>query len=376
MSTQRLFASFVALLATVLVGISVSPAWGAGSEAAPSWRAEWESVLAGAKKEGKVAVITGATTPEMREALTRPFQEKFGITVDFLTGRGAEVNARLVTELRAGQYQRDVYLASTVYGLNSLIPMGALARVEPALILPEIKEAKNWRGGAIEFADEGRQILVMALNQRPILFVNPNLAKPESFKSYKDLLDPRWKGKIVIDDPRKPGPGQASFAFFYLHPDLGPGFIRALAEQNPAILKDYTQEADAVGQGKYPILVGGNEPNVDARIKRGVPIVIVDPQKLREGSDANPGPGALQVFKKTPHPNAAKLYINWLLSREGQTLYARASGYISTRADVPTDHTYSWRVPRPGSIKPYTAEAREKIVKVVVPFLREVFGPS
>ena len=85
----------------------------------------------------------------------------------------------------------------------------------------------------------------------------------------------------------------------------------------------------------------------------------------------SPQAGAVALFNRAPHPNAAKVYLNWLLSKEGQTIFARATGYISARLDVPTDHAPQ-RVPIPGSIKTYTQEAME-VRKKLWPLLTEAF---
>ena len=127
--------------------------------------------------------------------------------------------------------------------------------------------------------------------------------------------------------------------------------MRALVNQKPVILKDYAQEIDSVGHEKYPIGVGLSDSLAEQRGKQGIPIAIVDPRQLREGADVNPAAGAIGVFNRAPHPNAAKLYINWLLSKEGQTSFARAAGYISSRLDVPTDHAAPWRVLQRGPSK-------------------------
>lgn len=338
----------------------------------PSWQAEWDQVLQAAKKEGKVAVI-GFLSREVREVLTEPFQKQYGIPVEYLGAQGPEVPTKVSAERQAGQYLWDVFVGGTTTSLTALNPMKLLDPLETTLILPDVKEPKHWRGGGLEFVDEGRQILIMIRRQRGTLFVNPTLVKPEELKSYKDLLGPQWKGKIVMHDPRIAGPGQATFTFFYLHPDLGPNFIRALAKQEPAILREFRQEADGVGQGRYPVLVGGNEATVEELMKKGVPIAVVDPRQLREGSDASPGFGAVSLFNRAPHPNAARAYLNWLLSKEGQTAFSRATGYVSNRSDVPIDHVSPWRVPLPGSIKTYTQEAM-KVKDPLLSLLHEVFG--
>jgi iron(III) transport system substrate-binding protein len=255
-----------------------------------------------------------------------------------------------------------------------MIPMGAFDPLEPVLMAPDVKDPKSWRSG-MEFLDPNKMLLTMTPFQRGTIFFNPKLATPKEFRSHKDLLDPKWKGKLVLDDPRRAGPGQATLTFFYLHPDLGVDFIRALGKQQITIMKDFAQEVDAVGQGRYPVLIGTADFVAIARAKQGVPIAIVDPRQLKEGTDISPANGALALFNKAPHPHAAKVYINWLLSREGQTVFTRANGYVSDRLDVPTDHAEPWRIPQPGAIKTYTKAAMQ-VKDKLMPLLMEVFGNS
>jgi iron(III) transport system substrate-binding protein len=320
------------------------------AQAASSWQEDWERVNQAAKKEGKVSVV-GFLAREVREVLTQPFEKKFGISVDYLAVSGPETPPKIGAERKAGQYLWDIFVGGTTTTLTAMEPQGMLEPLEANFILPEIKEPKNWYGGSPEFVDEGRQILIMIRRQRGTFFVNPGAVNAKSIRSYKELLEPKWKKKIVVHDPRVAGPGQATFTFFFLHPELGANFIRALALQEPLILRDHRQEADAVGQGRYPILLGGNEATVEELIKQGVQLAIVEPRQLREGSDISPGFGALSLFNRQAHPNAAKVYINWLLSKDGQTEFSRATGYVSGRVDVPSDHVAPWRVPIAGSVK-------------------------
>jgi len=335
------------------------------SFSAPSARADssWEQILAAAKNEGKVAVL-GPTGVHRRDPLTLPFQKKYGISVEYRAERGSAAAPLVATQQRAGYYQWDIFIGGTTTGLASLIPIGAFQPMEEFLILPEVKDPKQWRGGEMEFVDPGKQMLVMTPSQRETVFVNKDMVKPGEITSYKDLLDPKWKGKIVVDDPRMAGPGQATFAFFYMQPDLGPDFIRALARQDMLFIRNYRQEIDLIGQGKYPILIGTSDSMAEDRMNQGLPIRIIDPRQLKEGSDVSPAAGNVAVFTKTPHPNAAKVYLNWLLSKEGQTGFVRAAGHISARLDVPTDHA-PLRVPIPGSVKTYDQGAMDKKDEIV-----------
>ncbi len=339
--------------------------------AAPAWQEEMDRVIQAAKKEGTLAII-GPPGADRRDSLTVPFQKKYGISVEYWAEPGPGIPPRLMAERQAGRYLWDIVIAGALEDL--VLPLKVLEPIEPALILPDIKDPKNWRDGAMEFLDAGRQVLVMTPFQRGVLFVNTQLADPKAFKSYKDLLDPKWSAKIVTDDPRKAGPGQASFTFFFLHPELGPTYIQALAQQKLVFMKDYAQEVDAVGRGKFPIVIGTSDSLAEERIKQGIPIAIVDPRQLREGSDVSPASGGVGLFSRAPHPNAAKLYLNWLLSKEGQTSFARAAGYVSSRLDVPTDHAAPWRVPQPGAIKTYGLGPRQEMRNKLMPLLYEIFG--
>jgi iron(III) transport system substrate-binding protein len=356
-------------VAMMIAGFTVMAFFGCNSA---SSAAEWENTVAAAKKEGKVAVLTDVTAT-LRDALTLDFQKNFGIPVELFGSSGREVAPRVAAERKAGQFLWDIYIHGSTTALEAMIPMGAFDPLEQALIQQDIKNPQTWRGGAIEFLDPGKTVMVMTPFQRGTLFYNPTLVNVKELKSYKDLLDPKWRGKMIVDDPRRAGPGAATFTFFYLHPELGPDFIRALGKQQLTIFRDYAQEVDAIGQGRYPLLIGAADFVAISRAKQGVPIAIVDARQLKEGTDLSPTNGNLALFNRAPNPNAAKVYINWLLSKEGQTVFARANGYVSARLDVPTDHTEPWRVPLPGAIKTYTKAAMQ-VKDNLQPLLLEVFG--
>jgi ABC-type Fe3+ transport system substrate-binding protein len=312
-------------------------------------------------------------TATLRDALTLEFQKKHGISVELFGSSGREVAPRVAAERKAGQFLWDIYIHGSTTALEAMIPMGAFDPMEPALLLPDVKDPKTWRGGGIEFLDPDKMVVVMTPFHRGTIFYNTKLVNAAEFKSHKDLLNPKWTGKMVMDDPRRSGPGVATFTFFYLHPELGVDFIRALGKQQITIMRDYAQEVDAVGQGRYPVLIGAADFVAINRAKQGVPIAIVDARQLKEGTDLSPTNGNLALFNKAPNPNAAKIYINWLLSKEGQTIFARANGYVSSRLDVPADHTEPWRVPLPGAIRTYTKAAMQ-VKDKLQPLLQEIFG--
>src|SRR2546427_9654693 len=151
---------------------------------------EWEKILAAGKKEGKVAII-GPVGADRRDVLVEPFQKKYGITVEYFADRGAGIGPRLSTERGAGQYLWDVAVTGTTTRLLVLLPAGMLDPMEPALVLSDVKDPKQWRGGALELVDSGKRFLGMTPSPRGTHFVNPQIVKPQEIKSYKDLLNPK-----------------------------------------------------------------------------------------------------------------------------------------------------------------------------------------
>ncbi|HLB28610.1 MAG TPA: extracellular solute-binding protein [Dehalococcoidia bacterium] len=331
-----------------------------GAEVKPAWEQEWERVLAAAKREGKVTTV-GPTGEPGRRVLTEPFERKYGISVEYLTAQGPEFVPRLRAEREAGQYLWDVFVGGQTVPFD-FKALSALDPLEPALITPEVKDGKNWVRGQLPFIDKDHTALTMSRNMSMLWFINTSLVKPEEFKSFRDLLDPKWKGKILAFDPRISGAGRSQFAFYYLHKDLGPDFVRALLRQDITISRDYRQAAEWLAQGRFPILLGGDRLAVTPLAKEGLPVIQIDPRQIKEGGPVYAGWGSVALFNKAPHPNAAKVYLNWLLSKEGQTEFSRVFEYASWRADVPMDDLSPGLRPQESYFAPYgEAEITEYI---------------
>jgi iron(III) transport system substrate-binding protein len=311
------------------------------------WQEEWERLIVAAKKEGKLS-LAGPRGDERRRALTETFTKRYGIQVDYLGVGGPELPPRVQRERQAGLYLWDVFIAGTTTLLKGLKPIGALEPIEPALVLPEVKNPKNWRDGKLPFFDKDRVGLSIMQRAGQYLYVNTNLVKMEEFKSWRDLLNPKWKGKILIGrDPRRSGYGQATFHFCYIHKDLGPDFIRKLAQQDLKLMLDDRTAALWLAQGTSPICIC-SDLQTDRLIKEGLPIKAVEGRQLKEGTHVTSAFANIALVNKAPRPNAARLYINWILSKEGGTVFSHATGDPSLRTDVTTEHVEPWAVPQPG----------------------------
>jgi iron(III) transport system substrate-binding protein len=186
-----------------------------------------------------------------------------------------------------------------------------------------------------------------------VLGYNTKLVKPDEIKSYWDLLNPKWKGKIVAYDPSLGGAGDA-MRFFYYEKSLGPEFIkRVLTETDIVISSDTRQMGDWLAGGKFALSLFGpiSRMDLDVMQVQGLPVSWFPPEALKEGAYITAGSGGVALINKAPHPNAAKVGLNWLLSREGQIAYQRIftegnDGPDSLRIDIPKD-----KVP-PGNRRP------------------------
>ena len=166
----------------------------------------------------------------------------------------------------------------------------------------------------------------------PSIYYNTQLVKPQEVRSYNDLLDPKWKGRIGLRDPRVPGGGLAMWAFLL---DMkGEEYIRKLAQQEMFVSRNARQIADALAKGNLALTIGVGYRDFDAFLDANLPVKHLP--TLKEGSYVSGGNGIVGILKNAPHPNAAKVFFNWLLSREGQELHGKTAQQPTRRLDVDT----------------------------------------
>ena len=311
------------------------------ADAKPGWQAEWDKTVKAAEDEGALTLyITGAFEPVFREA----FQKKYPkIKVTLVTGRGPDLSQRIMSERRADKFAVDLYVSGNISPLTVFHRARILKPVQPLLLLPDVVDLSAWYEGKHHYDDpENRYIFVFEGTPRSgeITF-NSKLVNAVEIKSYWDLLHPKWKGKIVSVDPFQSGPISAAQMLFYKHPELGPEFIRRLhGDTDITILRSNEQMLDWLSAGKYAFGIGAR--NVDDAMIQGLPLNQFLPGSLKEGSSVTAYNGTLSYFNRAPHPNAAKVAANWLLSREGQTAWLdynhRTGGlYDSLREDISKD---------------------------------------
>lgn len=332
-------------------------------------RADWQQALAAAKKEGKV-VVSLPPNAELRRQMEEVFERRFpGIDLEPVPGRGSKNVRRIADEFKAGLRYFDIHVGGTLSLLTGLVRVGIVDPIEPYLLLPEVRDPKNWWGGHI-YADRAkRSAYSFSAYLSQNIYRNTNLVNPEEIRSYDDLLKPRWKGKIGLLDPRSPGPGDATWS--YMWEVKGEDYLKKLIRQDLQIARNRRLLAESLAKGKLAITIGLSYYLLAPFLKAGLPMKPLPiPQ---EGTYATGGTGILVILKEPSHPNAIAIFVNWLLGKEGQEIFTKAMGQATRRLDVDTAWVRKFGyVPAKEVLSvedyyKYENQSEEKIQKVRIP---------
>jgi iron(III) transport system substrate-binding protein len=307
---------------------------------------EWNALIEAAKKDGKV-VVAGSPDPVMRNEIIPKFKERYGIGIEFLAGRSSEITARVKTERGSGIYSVDVYLAGPDTTATTLYADKMIDPLRPLLVMPEVVDGTKWKQGKVWFADPEERFAARPFSSvATMLFINTDQVKPEEMRSAKDLLNPKWRGKISSEDPTTTGSGANAAARFY-H-ELGEDFVRKLyIEQKTVRTRERRQMSDWLARGTQPICLNCREDDVRPLVKEGFKILEIFELTDMPGS-INGSPWMLTVANRAPNPKAAQLFANWILSREGLGMYARGYGSVSQRTDVDESNLNPGNLPKKG----------------------------
>ncbi len=365
---------FLAVL--ILLTLFITNAQLALAQSDSAWQKKWDTAVAQAKKEGKVVVL-GPPGDGIRDAITQGFTKAFPeITIEFSGGRGGEMATKIKAERDAGLYSVDIVINGVSTADAYFKPMKALDPIEPALILPEVTDPKYWRDNRLEFSDRSTHLDLIFSTQTnvPVIF-NPAQVKAEEVDELYKLLDPKWKGKVAVQDPIPSGTGNGVFRWLWhvLGPEKAMDFYRKIRAQAGAVDRDQRRQIEWVAQGKFPLNFGPGTVMYQLE-QRGLKFGVVSEFK-DYGSYLTPGFGSAMLINQAPHPNASKVFLNWLLRKDGQTAFSKGMGYVSRRVDVATDHIPSYWVPKPGvKYWPGYYEEDAKMSPEQEKFLKTLFG--
>jgi len=338
-SMKKITSLSAAEIAFFLLALSVL------GECRASWAAsvntsqeEWDRTVKAAEKEGQVVLYAN----EGIEGSIHDFQKRFPrVKVVLVSGRSGQLVTRLMAERRAGKYLADVAKlgtgsASSLYRARPF----PLQPIEGSLFLSEVTDKSKWWQGKQQYADpEGKYILSPCVSVHiDLVSYNTELVKPADVTSYGDILNPKWKGKIGSMDPRAAG-GREGGRLIYYHPDLGPQFFRRLLTETDLVLShDPRQAVDWLAQGKLAFLLFTSPREVLRAKEQKLPVDILDPRRMKEAPVVETAASSFMFMDKPANPNAARLFLNWLMSREGQISFQKSQGSCdSARLDIPKD---------------------------------------
>ncbi len=331
MMNQNTFRLFLAILLVSFALLARGELYAA--QAPVSWNTDWEATQRAAEKEGRL-VIYGPTGSDQQKLYTDVFHQAHPkIKVNYTPGRISELISRIMAEQRAGIRQTDLVLGGTDILLGTLKDKGFLNPIRPLLILPEVLDTNAWFKGKLWFADSDEKYISM---WRAVPYtaacINTNLVKVNELKSYWDLLQPKWKGKMVSQDLTI-GSARNQMYALYSRKDLGPDYLKRLyGEMDITISRNLPQIADWVAGGKFSIAIGGVD--CDDLAAKGLPVV---PIHLEGLSAVGAGTDPAALLASAPHVNAAKVFLNWILSRDGQTNFQKLTRENSFRVDIPKE---------------------------------------
>jgi iron(III) transport system substrate-binding protein len=347
-ASRRGAAAALSVLALPFLAVTALAAAPAPSKVTPE-------LIAAAKKEGKVTFYTSIDL-HVAEKLGKAFETKYpGVAVD-VERSGAERNFQRISQ----EYASNIH---NVDAVGSSDVANFLVWKQKGMLVPYVTEDEthwpaNERDADGFFAADRATLSVVGYNTKLV-------KAADAPKSYADLLEPKWKNKIVKAHPAYSG--NIMTATFILSRKLGWDYFKKLGQQHIMQVQSSTEPPKKLALGERPVMFDGNEYNAFLLQAQGAPIAIVYPS---EGTPLVSGSAG--VMKDAPHPNAARLFISFLFSRDGQQLLVDAGHLRSFHPDIKEP---KGRVPL-SKIKTLTSDpaAQAKAIPEIKQKYAEYFG--
>ncbi len=314
--------------------------------------AAWTKVMEAAKQEGSLTIYSITLTGDMSIAVSKAFKDSTGLALDVISGRGAAFIERIKTEMRLRQLVGDIMESSVQHDLTLKSAGGTTGTLD----IPVLREKAVWRVNPLSSDSEGHLMNHKSYYLSP--WVNTNLIKPgQEPKSYRDLAKPEWKGKIIMSDPSVSGSGYDVFVTMVNRGYLDNDFVKAFGGQGIKFASGTLDVVRALAKGDESFGFAATDSDASTFLAEGAPIKAI---AMEEGTLATPS--AMTRVKNGPHPNAAKVFLNWILGPEGQTVFSKGGSLASVRIDV-KDFRHPAAAVEPKRLVVYTGEDAERVAK-------------
>src|SRR3954469_12599694 len=305
--TTRLLCGLIIVACTTVVSPTTAPA----AEVSPE-------LIAKARQEGQVMYYTDLIVDQVVRPMTVAFERKYGIKVSFTRGDSQVNSVKLLNEFKAGRVLADVFGLTS--GMEILMEACAVRQFTSASgdELPAHYRDPNryWVASHIYVMQPGFNTTLVPTAQRP--------------KTYDDLLAPYWKDKMVWKmNDMSGGPGFIGNILTSMGEERGMDYLRKLSGQRIKLVNASARAIlDQVIGGEYPMALQIFNHHAAISAEKGAP---VDWLRLRP---ASVNPSLMGLPKNAPHPNAGLLFVEFVASKEGQTIFQKAN-YLPARPDVP-----------------------------------------
>ena len=324
------------------------PSGPGGEEPLTGFEAEWAALIEAAQEEGRLIVSGSGGVAEIAPVY-RIWGEKFGIRVTIARGSGSENADRMLAEQAVGRYSIDMVHGGASSISQRLMPNDAVIRIEQILFHPEVIDKSLWYGGKLWFRDP-EDAFMLAHSARVIqgsgldtVWFNTDLVSVEElemWQGYRDVYE-MFEVSMVDADPIS-----SSGATDFFDPFRGAEYWEYIYGKDVFYTNDPRLIADSLAKGGFKIAWASSSARRELQSLRdvGAPVQNYGTVRLEQGWPAyesfpvlepSGSGGSFAVAPNQPHPNATKLWVNWLLSREGMTTVNATLGEGET---LPHDH--------------------------------------
>lgn len=357
-------------------------------KSAASFEQRWKDLIQAAQAEGELVISTARGTTAEYDRLWRAFEQEFKIRTVISRGSGSDEIERLAAERAAGRYTVDIGFQSRGGAADRMLPAGMLDPIPPLLIHPEVANPSLWHQGKHWYGDPDQKytfIMLASVRFDSVIprYYNSHLVNEKELRG--TVADPwsffseRWRGKVGELGP----PDDSMWLRLYWNPRLGPKFVtKFFTDFGVFFTADADMLADRLALGALHALypgTGGIGSGIRKLRKLGLPVAdhqdiyaekasLMSTELSGSSSRAN-----VQVINRRPHPNAAQLFLNWLLSKQGQTLVNKFDyDYGSLREDIPQNNNPDAK--RALGVKYYLAEADPQYLKTIPETRKFIMG--